>query len=1012
MMKTVKFKIFTIFAIILTMLFASIFLLLDYNMKKARENTIIHAVEENSISLISLMRILLENGMNDHETSVFSQIRDWVVNDNYISFITLNDKNTSEIIMFYPDTLNFMVNTIYPKERNFILNESIYIKSTVCTVENHEYGLILGFDVTNINKLTELKFKFAQRFLFASMIFSLLLLGAITKFITIPLSRLSKEARSIGTNRDYIPISGNYKILEIDHLAESLNDMMGQQIKSKKEIEEQNLQLLNYNNILKKEIESRTKIEYEKAQDKKLMDQIINTAPAVISFLDENFIHRITNIRHAANFDLKTSEVIGKSIYDLFPLEKAEYVSKFYNEAKKTRKTLNYNMEIELKGKITKYLSTIRAYFDERDKFLGIILVSVDITDLILAQEKIKMTNTILSIQRELSPDGIVIVDDKGEVLNINNKFYEIFDFEVGKSAEVKYSEIYKVITSKVLTPEKVINLKDYVLEKNTYSIMDELQLSNQKQIIRYLTPMISPSSDYYGVVVFFREVTKERNMLVDLGNALEQAKAANRSKSEFLANMSHEIRTPLNAVLGFSQILSTKIDDKKLLNYVDSINSSGKNLLNLINDILDLSKIEAGKFELELKSANIHNIVVEISKIFSFEVQRKGLELIISIDQTVPQNAVLDEIRVRQILLNLVGNAVKFTDDGYISLMVSCVKSSEDISILDLIINVEDSGIGIPVEEQASIFDAFYQKSGQSTKKYGGTGLGLAITKRLVNLMNGEIEVFPNLPKGTVFRITLKNISVASTNNDMANLQVMNDFRVEYEHFKMLTVDDIDINRKLVREFFDTDKIEFYEAKNGAEAVKLASDICPDLILMDIKMPLMDGHQAISIIRSNAELKKIPVIALTASALIGDRELLLSEGFNSYLSKPIDRFRLINEIRKLLPNKIKIISEEINSQVLENNLQYDTSQVIKMDELYNLLANEVSLEIKSVSKSLIIGNINKLADKILRISLEYNAIDLGLYAKLLSEYTNTFDIPKIKETLENFNKIISIFRN
>jgi len=138
----------------------------------------------------------------------------------------------------------------------------------------------------------------------------------------------------------------------------------------------------------------------------------------------------------------------------------------------------------------------------------------------------------------------------------------------------------------------------------------------------------------------------------------------------------------------------------------------------------------------------------------------------------------------------------------------------------------------------------------------------------------------------------------------------------------------------------------------------------------------------------------------------------LLSEGFNSYLSKPIDRFRLINEIRKLLPNKIKIISEEINSQVLENNLQYDTSQVIKMDELYNLLANEVSLEIKSVSKSLIIGNINKLADKILRISLEYNAIDLGLYAKLLSEYTNTFDIPKIKETLENFNKIISIFRN
>ena len=252
---------------------------------------------------------------------------------------------------------------------------------------------------------------------------------------------------------------------------------------------------------------------------------------------------------------------------------------------------------------------------------------------------------------------------------------------------------------------------------------------------------------------------------------AKEAAEAAAKVKSEFLANMSHEIRTPLNAILGFTELLQRKITDEQHRAFLSTISSSGNSLLRLINDILDLSKIEAGKLELHYEAVNLHVVFNEIKQIFYWQVRDKGLEFHLDIAPDLPESLLLDEIRLRQVLLNLVGNAVKFTERGYIQLSVHKKYTKEDYSWLDLIVSVQDTGIGILEEHREQIFDAFKQRTGQDAAKYGGTGLGLAITKRLVEMMDGEISVESESGKGCTFFIRLKDVAVVKQTESSGSL-------------------------------------------------------------------------------------------------------------------------------------------------------------------------------------------------------------------------------------------------
>ena len=489
---------------------------------------------------------------------------------------------------------------------------------------------------------------------------------------------------------------------------------------------------------------------------------------------------------------------------------------------------------------------------------------------------------------------------------------------------------------------------------------------------------------------------------------AEEKARIANHIKTEFLANMSHEIRTPMNAIIGFAEIMQREINDTKYLSYISNITQSGKVLLALINDILDLSKIEAGKLIISYVDVKLSSIIEEIKKIFDQKAKNKGIELLTFIDSELPDYLKLDETRLRQILFNLVGNAVKFTDKGKI-VIKAIKKENEDNQnnqdCLSLILEIKDTGIGIPKDQFELIFDAFSQQIGQKAD-YGGTGLGLAITKKLVEMMDGQISVSSTPGKGSTFTVILKNISISSQQGNTKIIEQKSDIEVNnisFEQSTVLLVEDIKANRELIRNYLKQyDSIKLIEAENGSIAIEMAKKYIPDLIIMDLKMPVMDGYQAIKILKKDIVLKHIPIIALTASAMKVNELVIQKTNVNSYMTKPISLHLLIYELKKYL--KYNEINTNHKKDIIANQNTFtnvsNKSDIIvsKIDRLKPKIA-------EILEEGVNIDDVEKLGKEIKAIGQQFNLpsyVDIGNELLIM---VDSFDIEQIQNLLFTFNE-------
>jgi signal transduction histidine kinase/DNA-binding response OmpR family regulator len=435
---------------------------------------------------------------------------------------------------------------------------------------------------------------------------------------------------------------------------------------------------------------------------------------------------------------------------------------------------------------------------------------------------------------------------------------------------------------------------RERLLDSLYISINSSGRRAQRWNVVMVLIVVVSGAVLFWYIISWIRR----QNLLIQQLDASEKkVREVSLIKENFMANMSHEIRTPMNAILGFTNLMKTRNRDPELEEFIEAIGQSGENLLIIINDILDISKIEAGMMRIESTSFSVRGLIHSIQTMFTGKMLEKGLDFVITIDEFVPDTVSGDPTRLTQILVNMIGNAVKFTSEGAIGVVVGNRGWVGNHIRLGFV--VSDTGMGIAKDKLADIFERFRQAEDSITRNYGGTGLGLAIARDLILLQGGEIEVESEPGKGTIFRFTIPYETAVEPAGVSDVTEPVGPGYNDYRHIRVLVVEDNKMNQSLLTHLLTGWKLSFVMVQNGIEALEELRIGRFDLVLMDVQMPGMDGYTATQEIRTTLKLDT-PILAMTAHAFPGERERCLSYGMNEYIAKPIKEKELFGLIARL----------------------------------------------------------------------------------------------------------------
>jgi PAS domain S-box-containing protein len=621
---------------------------------------------------------------------------------------------------------------------------------------------------------------------------------------------------------------------------------------------------------------------------KRLQFQVDRMPLAYIAW-DREF--RITEWNRAAEriFGWSAGEASGRHGHLLIPAEIRPRLDGVWGrllEGDDTSYSLNENIAKDGKRLLCEWFNTpIR---DEAGQVTEVLSMVHDIT----AQRNLEAARTHSEEQLrqvwENSRDGMRLSDPDGRVLRVNAAYCEL----VGKTREELEGGLFTAIHAAPVQANRLETYRRRVRQRDIASRMERpIELWDGRTIWMDVSNSLIESPQGARVLSIFRDVTTRKLDEARLNEAVLKAEAASRAKSEFLANMSHELRTPMNGVLGMTALALDGPLEGEQREYLEMAQDSARSLLGLLNDILDLSKIEAGRLDIASVDFSPRQVIADLLDSVGLSARQKGIPVHAHIAPQVPAIVNGDPLRLRQVLMNLIGNAIKFTERGSVTVELGCAGAgSEGLHLTGAVI---DTGIGVPADRHSQIFDAFAQADGSTTRRFGGTGLGLAICHRLLHLMNGTISVESQPGHGSAFRFTVE-VRPAAGIGARPVPQAGNSEPRSLRPLKILLAEDNCVNQMVVVRLLEKSGHTVCVAANGREAVHLFGKEDYDAVLMDVQMPEMDGLEATRLIRQveceSGARRRTPVIALTAHAMAGDREICINAGMDGYLSKPLDR--------------------------------------------------------------------------------------------------------------------------